>query len=107
MTDQLTKKLKELVTYLPEDEYKASFSLKATGEQLVKKFPDLTLIPGGILDTDTTYVLRDPRECESNHFRRMKRAYEKSGKDGVVNYFMKYTNKGAENVVKERITAFL
>lgn len=55
------------------------------------------------IDLEKEYYFNDGAYVESNHGRRLLRAYDRSGKKGMINYIMIYVKDGRQKDLKKII----
>lgn len=73
---------------LPVGNYATYESQEITGEDLL--LTDTKEVDGKPIEPDKTYSFKSPVIHEKNHYRRLKRAYIKRGKEGIKAYLKIY-----------------
>lgn len=81
---QIDKEIKELAAQMPVSYYEAPASCGVLGKDLMKQ--GVTEFKGESIDENKFYSVTEGWLFPVNHYRQMKKAYEQSGKDGLVEY---------------------
>lgn len=94
MKKDIRNKLKHLASKLPKRSYIAREQVEISGNDLL--LSGTKTVEGKKVDAFKTYWMGSPVYYESNHFLRIKKAFNRSGIDGVINYFTPFAKEPKE-----------
>lgn len=84
MTSSEQKKIRAMAKLLPETSYITNERVEIKGEDLL--LSGQKEVEGKEIEPDKIYCMKAPVYNEANHYRRMKRAFGKNGRDGIKAY---------------------
>lgn len=94
MEKVLEKKLRGIAKMLPKMQYAIKDKVKVTGGDLL--LSGHTEVNGEKIEEKKVYFMSIPFYNETNHYRRLKRSYQKNGKEGVKQYIKPYSKNPKE-----------
>lgn len=98
MTATEQKKIRAIAGILPSQKYPTVETVEISGADLL--LSGQTQVEGKEINPDKTYHMRSPVYNEANHYRRMKRAFEKHGADGISAYLKLFVSVDVGKHVK-------
>lgn len=84
ITKRIKKEIDEVADQLPTSYYEAEASCYATGQQLLAQ--GLTEFNGKPIEPKKQYWITEGFLFPVNHNRQLRKAYEQSGKEGIIEY---------------------
>lgn len=93
-TKKITKNIEFLAKQLPRQQYTSNNAIICKGSDLIAKGTDA--VEGKEVDPDKKYIQHGKIQNDVCHFRRLKRAYDANGFEGLKNYltpFVKHTQR--------------
>ena len=90
LTDDVIKELKDIAKYLPIAQYTAHETVTMKGHELKLSGYDEMEEYKGKFEDDKEYAVPMPAYYQVNHFRRMRKAYQRNGVGGVKKYCQPY-----------------
>ena len=97
------KLLKGIASMLPREKEASRNYYSILGSDI--KLTGLVVPSGMVIEDDKEYHYNESKFLESNHARRVLRAYKKSGKKGLLNYMLRYTLPGNKSKMSEIVNA--
>lgn len=92
------KKLRAIAAILPSEKYATVETVEISGEDLL--LSGQSQVEGKEIDPKKTYLMRSPVYNEANHYRRMKRAFEKHGAAGISAYLRLFVSVDVSKHIK-------
>lgn len=100
-TKKITKNILWLSNQLPKEQYSSRSAVILEGKEIIesgqKEIEKQPVVP------DKKYIQYIPLYKDVCHFRRLKRAYDSNGFEGMINYLSQYLTKGDKNELINRL----
>lgn len=97
MTSNEQKKLRAIAKILPSQAYATNETVEIKGEDLL--LSGQKQVEGKEIEPEKVYYMKSPVYNEANHYRRMKRAFVKSGRSGIKAYLNLFSKSKIDDFI--------
>ena len=91
----------EVAKHIPKSSRVVYYPSSIIGSDLI--LSGTNTVEGCLVDPKRDYVMKAPVYYEINHYKRMKKAFKKNGRDGIVRYLAPFFNQKGIDFIKTQL----